>query len=170
MHDATKQMVDGLKQAMAAERTGYEFYILAAKNTQDPEGKATFEQLAQEEREHFDFLRAHYKSLLEHGTLADGVTLSDHRPLKGDSPIFSASLRDRLKGAHFEMSALAIAVQLELNGIKHYSEQAKNAASPEARRFFEDLVAWENGHYEALLRQQQLLQEDYWRENGFDPF
>jgi rubrerythrin len=170
MDEATRQMLEGLKQAMAAERTGYEFYALAAKNTQDPEGKATFEQLAQEEREHFDFLRAHYKSLLEQGKLAEGLTLSDHRPIKGDSPIFSKGLRDRLKGAHFEMSALAIAVQLELNGIKHYSEQAKTAASPQARKFYEDLVAWENGHYEALLRQQQLLQEDYWAQNGFEPF
>ena len=32
------------------------------------------------------------------------------------------------------------------------------------------LVAWESGHYDALIRQQQMLQEDYWRENGFDPF
>lgn len=170
MDEATRQMADGLRQAMAAERTGYEFYTLAAKTTQDLEGKATFEHLAQEEQEHFEFLRTHYKALTEHGKLAEGVKLSQKRSVKGDSPIFSASLRERLKGAHFEMSALAIAVQLELNGIKHYTEQAKAAPTPEARKFYEELVAWENGHYEALLRQQQLLQEDYWRDNGFEPF
>jgi rubrerythrin len=170
MDEATRQMAEGLREAMQAERTGYEFYMLAAKNTEDPEGKATFEQLAKEEREHFEFLRSHYKALLETGKLAEGVTLTDHAPLRGDSPIFSQALRDRLKGAHFEMSALAIAVQLELNGIRHYTEQASRAALPEARAFFQQLVDWENSHYEALLQQQQLLQEDYWRDNAFEPF
>jgi rubrerythrin len=170
MDEATKEMAEGLRQAMLAERTGYEFYTLAAKTTQDAEGKATFEQLASEEQEHFEFLSTHYKSLVSKGTLAQGVTLSDRKHTNADSAIFSKSLRDRIKGAHFEMSALAIAVQLELNGIKHYSEQAKKAKLPEARKFYEDLVAWESSHYEALLKQQQMLQEDYWRENGFDPF
>jgi rubrerythrin len=114
-------------------------------------------------------LKTHYRSLLDKGTLAEGVTLSDHRR-DTTSPIFSKALRDRIKGAHFEMSALTIAVQLELNGIKHYSEQAKKATLPAARKFYEDLVGWENSHYESLLKQQQMLQEDYWRENGFDPF
>ncbi|MBI5536678.1 MAG: ferritin family protein [Deltaproteobacteria bacterium] len=170
MDDAIKEMTEGLRQAMLAERTGFEFYTLAAKTTQDPDGKATFEQLAREEQEHFEFLSTHYKSLVSKGTLAEGVTLSDRKHTQADAAIFSKSLRERIKGAHFEMSALAIAVQLELNGIKHYSEQAKKASLPAARKFFEDLVAWESGHYDALIRQQQMLQEDYWRENGFDPF
>ena len=170
MDAAIKEVADGLRAAMQAERIGYEFYKMAARSTSDPAGKATFEQLAREEQEHFDFLRKHYRSLIDNGSLADGVTLGDHPPLTGDSPIFGPSLRERIKTAHFEMSALAIAAQLELNGLQHYREQARKAPLPQARKFFEELAAWESSHYEAMLRQQQLLQDEYWSEAGFDPF
>lgn len=170
MNDAIKEMAEGLRKAMLAERTGYEFYMNAARTTKDPDGKETFEKLAHEEQEHFDFLRKHYVSLMEKGTFATGVTLGDQKHTTADTPIFSSQLRDRIKGAHFEMSALAVAVQLELNGINHYKALAAKASTPEAKKFFEELVDWESGHYDALLRQQQLLQEDYWNEAGFQPF
>jgi rubrerythrin len=68
------------------------------------------------------------------------------------------------------MSALAIAVQLELNAIKHYSEQAEKATRPEVKKLFAELAAWEKGHYAAMLRQQEALQDDYWAASGFAPF
>lgn len=170
MSEAIKEMADGLRKAMLAERTGYEFYKMAARNTQDADGKATFEHLAAEEQEHFEFLRKHYASLTEKGEWATGVKLGAQKPTTAEAPIFSAQLHDRIKAAHFEMSALAVAVQLELNGINHYKMMAEKASSPDAKKFFQELVVWETGHYDALIKQQQLLQEDYWNAAGFEPF
>ncbi|HEY3447365.1 MAG TPA: ferritin family protein [Myxococcales bacterium] len=170
MDAKTHELVAGLRAAMQGERTGYEFYKMAAAHTKDPEGKKTFEALAAEEQSHFDFLRKHYLSLHETGQLSKDARLGKAHELAGEHPIFSADLKSRIKGAHFEMSALAIAAQLELNGINHYREQAARAQSPEARKLFQDLVEWESGHYEAFIRQQQELQEAYWGEAGFSPF
>ncbi len=169
MDAAMKQMIDGLKEAMQAERTGHTFYAMAAMNTSDPTGKEVFDQLAREEMEHFTFLASHYRSLLEHG-VPSNARLPSHPTVSPDSPIFSAALRERIKDAHFEMSAISIAVQLELNAINHYREQARRATMPEVQKFFEELAVWETSHYEAFLRQQQSLQEDYWRSAGFDRF
>ena len=170
MDAKVKELVDALRAAMQGERTGYEFYKMAATSTKDPSGKKVFEQLASEEQTHFDFLSKHYKALLEKGELAKGLSLGKAGKIAVDHPIFSADLKARIKGAHFEMSALAIAAQLELNGINHYREQAARAHSPEARKFFQELVDWESGHYDAFVRQQQELQEAYWNEAGFSPF
>ena len=169
MADDLKEMLAGLRAAMQAERTGEQFYRAAAERTLDPLGREVFAHLAEEEAEHFRFLKAHYQAIGETGQLAD-VALGKGAQLGDESPIFSPGFRQRIREAHFEMSALAIAVQLELNGIRHYQEQARAAKAPAARKFFEDLAHWESGHYDALLRQQKLLEEEYWREQGFEPF
>ncbi len=170
MDQSTKDMLQGLRTAMQAERTGHEFYKMAAKTTQDPTAREVFEHLATEEQEHFEFLATHYRSLLDKGTLSEDAKLDPSHALHADAPIFSSSIKGRLKQAHFEMSALAVAVQLELNGINHYREQASKASSPEAKGFYNELVAWETKHYSALIKQQQDLQEAYWAEAGFEPF
>lgn len=170
MDEKTKELADGLRQALLAERAGSDFYKLAAEQTQDPEGRKVFEMLAAEESSHFDYLRRHYQSVVETGSLAKGVTLSEAHQLATDHPIFSPALVARLKEAHFEMSALAIAVQLELNAVTHYRRMAERAATQEARQLFEELVEWESGHYDAFFKQQQLLLEQYFAEAGFAPF
>jgi len=170
MDTKNQELLEGIRAAMIAERTGREFYRMAAEHTQDLSGRQVFAQLADEEQLHFDYLAKHYRSLTEKGELAKGVTLGQAHELASENPIFSAAFKSRLKDAHFEMSALAIAVQLELNGINHYRAQAAKAKTPEARKLFEELVEWEKGHYDAFVRQQQELQEAYWNEAGFAPF
>jgi rubrerythrin len=163
-------MIDGLKQAMAAEHYGHTFYQMAAGTTEDPTGKQVFEQLAREELMHFEFLAKHYRSLVEKGIPASGVVLGAEPQATASSPIFSDSLRARIKEAHFEMSALAVAVQLELNAVQHYRAEAAKVPIPEVKRFYEQLADWESGHYHAFLAQQQSLQQDYWHANGFERF
>ena len=170
MGTKTTELLGALRAAMQGERTGHEFYKVAAASTKDPQGKKVFKQLAEEELAHFDFLRQHLQSVTEKGELASGLTLGEAHALATDHPIFSADFKRRIKEAHFEMSALAIAVQLELNAINLYREQAAKAPHAEARKLFESLVEWESGHYDALIRQQQELQEAYWNEAGFAPF
>lgn len=170
MDESTKKLLEGLREAMRAERHGHTFYKTAAMNTEDPRGKEVFEQLAREELEHFEFLASHFKSLAENGRLAPEAKLTGHAEVDPGSPIFSDQLKERIKDAHFEMSAIAIAVQLELNAINRYRELAAKAEMPEVKRFFEELANWESSHYKAFLHQQQLLQDDYWTASGFARF
>ncbi len=165
-----KDLVEGLKAAMLAERTGHEFYKMAAASTKDANGRQVFERLAAEEQSHFEFLRKHFESLLEKGELDKGARLGEAHALPSEHPIFSKDLTSRIRQAHFEMSALAIAVQLELSSINHYREQAARTTLPEAKKFFQELIEWESSHYEAFVRQQQELQETYWAEARFSPF
>ncbi len=170
MDESKKELLAGIREAMQAERHGHTFYKTAAMNTVDPKGKEVFEQLAREELEHFEFLSAHYKSVVESGTISKDAKLTGHAEVDPESPIFSEQLRERIKDAHFEMSAMAIAVQLELNAINRYRQLAAKATIPEVKKFFEELANWESSHYRAFLNQQQTLQDDYWSASGFSPF
>ncbi|MFC1888499.1 ferritin family protein [Thermodesulfobacteriota bacterium] len=170
MESSGSSIADGLFKAIQAEGDGYHFYLMAAGSTDDPKGQKIFETLAGEELEHQRFLKAQYMSYLKTGGPDINVRLGQRANLYGESPIFSEALRDRVKDAHFEMSALSIGIQLELAASKFYKDQAEAASELAVKTFFLELAEWETGHYEVLLRQQEALKEDYWTDAGFSPF
>lgn len=169
MDDATKRIADGLKRAIQTELDGYHFFKMAAATTQDPKGREVFEALAAEELEHEAFLRHQYDHVVRFGTFDRTSRLTQRVNLDGDDPIFSPALRERIRDANFEMSALSIGIQLELQARRYYEEQAAATGDPAVREFFEHLAAWEGRHYDALLRQQESLREDFWNASGFSP-
>ncbi|MBN1426359.1 ferritin family protein [Candidatus Fermentibacteria bacterium] len=170
MNDSLKLVTEGLLKAMKAEHDGHYFYLSAAKNTEDPQGKSVFEMLADEEREHMEFLRAQYASYMETGHADTTVSLRMKKQLTGESPIFSSAIKKNIKQAHYEMSALSIGIMLEQNSVSFYEAQARAVDDAEARDLYTQLADWERGHLHALIQQENALKVDYWREAGFEPF
>lgn len=170
MEDKSKILAEGLLKAIKAERHGHSFYMMAANSTEDPKGKKVFEELAHEELHHMHFLRKHYDSVLKTGMLDQSAKLGQRADLSGMSPIFSDNLRARIKDANFEMTSLSIGIQLEYDAMNFYRSQSEVADDPEVKEFYTELAEWESGHYQALLRQQEELKEDYWSAGGFAPF
>ncbi len=168
--EQAKAIAKHLFQAIKAESDGEQFYLMVAGSTQDPKGREVFTQLADEERRHQHYLKAQYQALKETGQVDKTAKLGQQLDLAGPSPIFSDALRARAKDAHLEMSALSIGIQQELSAVTFYQAAAKEADEPSVKAFFEELAEWESGHYNALLRQQELLQDDYWSGAGFSPF
>jgi rubrerythrin len=169
MNDATKRMTDGLAKAMQAENEGRHFYLMAAQSTQDLQGRQTFERLADEELDHFNFLKAQHAALTKTGQVDDAVHLGP-KQFTGEHPIFSAELKRRIGAAHYEMTALSIGAQLELAAVGFYRAEAEIATDPKIKAFYQQLVAWELGHLQALQRELDSLKEDYWHEGKFEPF
>ena len=167
---SVEQLAAGLQAAMRAEHQGYHFYTMAMKTTEDEKGRDIFSQLAEEEKEHLAFLRKQYKSIVETGLPNTTVDLGKPLDLSGASPIFSDRIRARLGSAHFEMTALSVGIQLELDAVRVYTRFADDAAVPAVEKFYRELAEWERGHYKALLAQEESLKEDYWSGNGFAPF
>jgi rubrerythrin len=170
MNDSMERIGQALLDAMRAEHEGQHFYMMAAATTQDPKGKEIFEQLAREELEHAHFLRDQYRSLRETGAVDASRKLGTPIALGGGSPIFSDAIRDRLQDAQFEMTALAVAAQLELDAQRFYNDQAQATGDVAIKTFFLELAEWEAGHHRALTAQQDSLKEEYWAKSGFAPF
>lgn len=164
------QLVVGVLDAMRAEHEGFHFYSMAAKNTPDEKGKEIFNQLADDERNHLEFLKSHYIAMRANGKPDPNAELGPITEYSGPSPIFSDGIKSRIKDAHFEMTALSIGIQLELDAVKHYTKLSEQADDATAKAFFRELADWERGHYQALLVQQEALKEEYWAGNVFAPF
>ena len=165
-----KKMAEILLAALRAELEGRHFFLMAAHSSKDPKGKKVFEVLAQEEADHHDYLEKQYKAVLETGKPDPSLSLSEKNDLSGSSPIFSDAIRSRLGEAHFEMTALAIGIQLEMSAMAFYKKAAEEAVDPTLKKLFQELSDWESGHYHGLLAQQENLKEDYWSSAGFTPF
>lgn len=163
-------LAEALGKAIENERYGRHFYRMAARTTEDEQGRETFETLASEEEQHEDYLMAHLKALRETGALDPAASLGKPAGLKGPNPIFSDALRGRVTNAHFEMAALGIGVQVELDSVRFYEGMAERASTESEKKLFSDLADWESGHYHALLAQQESLKEAYWQAGGFAPF
>lgn len=170
MSSDTENLADSLRKAAMAELEGHNFYMMAANTTTDQKGKEVFTLLAREEMDHFKFLKTHYESVQESGKLSKTAKLGARSGFDDAWPIFSAELKRRAGEAHYEMTALAVGIQLEQDAMKFYSEQSQKVADPVAQNFFQELAEWEKGHYNALLKQQESLKHDYWEGAGFEPF
>jgi len=59
--------LDALKLAMDFELQGYEAYVKAGQETDDPKGKKVFEFLAKQENSHYVFLQKTYDYLTSKG-------------------------------------------------------------------------------------------------------
>lgn len=168
--EGQKRIEEGLVKAMQAEHEGRYFYLMAADTTTDPQGREVFQRLAAEEQEHYEFLSAQLQAIRETGKPNSGLKLGKPADLSGPSSIFSADLKKRIKEAHYEMTALSVAAQLELDASRFYKEQSELSDDLVVKTFYEGLAEWETGHYRALLAQQETLKEDYWSAGGFAPF
>jgi len=169
MMGETERIIDSLKKAMQAEVDGHNFYKMAASSTSDETGKETFNSLAEDEVEHFKFLKLQYDSFIASGKPDTEARLIKPADL-AESPIFSENFKDRLKDAHYEMTALAIGVQLELSSIQFYKSESEKAQDATVKKFYKELADWETEHHRRLLKQQQELTEDYWQAGNFYPF
>jgi len=167
---AKEQILQALKQAIQAELEGHHFYLMAARTTQDPKGREVFEQLAEDEMTHMEHLRAQHRAVQASGAPDGALSLGAPTTLRGESPIFTEGLKARAGEAHFEMTALSVGIQLELQAEQFYRAQALGCGDDGLARFWSELADWESSHYHLLLKQQEYLREDYWNDNSFSPF
>jgi rubrerythrin len=169
MAEKINDILKGLKEAMEAELTGYNFYKNAAKNTSDDDGKETFSTMAEEEMGHFNFLRHQYSHVLKNGEHDLSRKLTKKGFKNVDSPIFSNEIRKRIKDAHFEVSALTIGMKLELDAMNFYRLRAQEAKDDAVKKFYNELADWEEEHYRTFSKALEGLKELYFEANNFVP-
>jgi rubrerythrin len=160
--------IEGLKTALQTELNGIEFYRIAAQTTEDTKGKKAFQMLADDEVKHFNALQQQYSALIENNGWQK-LDLGKMPEFPDESPIFSKELKERIKGKHFEVTALSIGALLESNSIDFYRKMKEASDDPTAREMYGQLQQWEEKHLQAITRQLNIIKEDYWAEQGFSP-
>lgn len=161
--------LEGLKIALQTELNGVVFYKVAAEKTEDTKGREVFRMLAEDETKHFNELKRQHDSLIGSARWVQPISLSQTSVFEVTNPIFSEEFKKHLKDRHFEMSALSIGALLETNSVDFYRKMKEEIDDAIAKDLFAQLQKWEESHLEAIVRQLDLLKEEYWAQAQFTP-
>ena len=81
----------------------------------------------------------------------------------GDSADLVVAFNEQVLLHRHRLNALAKGAIILLD------DQWEKHEDPDVKAFYGQLVDWEQGHYNALLKQHEALKEDYWSGGGFSP-
>jgi rubrerythrin len=158
-----------LQMAIQTEIDGYNFYQRFSERTEDPNARAMFERLAEDEVVHLELLRNTRAMLQDSGQWADykGLPLE----LIEGSPIFSRERVEQNVVAYTsDLSALRMAYLIERDAVDFYTRAAQQTGDPNGKRMFLDLVKMEQSHLDLLEGEYNFLRGEFQTAMGFSPF
>jgi len=147
---------DALRIAIATERSGLTFYSRAAKLARDSRGRAVFDRLAAEEREHLGKLESRYKQLI-----ADDPSLEAQPTFlffKGAvNGLFAAGAEELTKKGMADRQALTIGIRCERASHRFFKRYGERFEESEGKRIFLEFADEEREHFELLVREYRSL-------------
>lgn len=163
--------IEMLKLAIMAEQDGYHHYLTASAIATDKKAQDVFKALAEDEELHRQTLLNGLDAYRQNKKWdTDTIEGKSKVPTAGKSPIFSEEFVKRIKGKHYEMSALSIGILLEQSSIDFYGKMKSTTKDPKLKSLLTILVVWEKKHLEALVKQHNLFMNAYWEKAHFQPF
>ena len=147
----TKERLDALEVALNNEMRERAFYHQNAQRTKNPLGKAMFQQIGDEELEHYERLKELHQKWQEQGKWPPTV------PLKVKDTVIKDVLKDVLKkvqelpeGDDDDLQAVRAAIDFEAKGTKYYGNLRDSSTDPKEKQFFDLLANIEQEHYLSL--------------------
>ncbi len=146
---------DALRIAIATERSGLEFYTRASAITRDARGRAIFEKLAEEEKEHLSTLEARYKHLLDRDPQLES------RPtflfFKGAANGLFSEGAERLTRGVNDQQAYLIGIRCERGSHRFFKRYGEKFEDSEGKQVFLEFAQEERQHLELLIREYKSL-------------
>jgi rubrerythrin len=153
-----KGRLDTLEVALSNEMREREFYLKHAERTRNPVGKAMFQQIADEELEHYERLKELHEKWEKKEKWPETV------PLKVKDTIVKDVLKDAIKKVDTlpekdddDLQAIQIAVDFEAKGASRYTQLRDEVADPKEKEFFDLLAKIEHEHYLSLKDTEEYL-------------
>ena len=157
-----KKRLEIIKTAMHIEAEGEKFYKEAANKTKDPTGKAFFEVLAQDEREHKRVFGEIYVSLNEEKKWTPLKAPLTKRDIKS-SPIFDKKEAGGIKADLEDIRAIEIGIEKEKKSLDFYKNALEHFSEKDAKELLLRLIEIEEGHLRLLKGELDAVQgSGYW--------
>jgi rubrerythrin len=129
-----KERFSALEVALNNEMREREFYLKNAKRTKNPLGRKMFQQIGDEELEHYERLKQLHEKWEKQGKWPETV------PLKVKDTVVKDD----------DLEAVRTAIDFEAKGAKLYAELRDAVSDPQEKEFFDLLTRIENEHYLSL--------------------
>ncbi len=161
-------LMDAIKTGLKGEMDSVTVYTEAAERSRG-DIAGFFSELADDEKRHYNWLLQYYREL-SGGTTPQNNLAHEIAGIQGHGPIVTESFVKRIGENQHLVTAIASAVLLELNAVKHYRAAAEKTSVASLKEFFGVLAAWEQKHYEDLLKIQEESRSAWFDAQRFEPF
>lgn len=159
-------ILDIIRRAYQLEVDGYTFYSMTAERAPKPALQKLFTQLAQDERQHQEYLREVAGSYRQKGKATFDLPGTTPDLSAFTNAVFTEQLRKEAEDAEFEAGVLSVAMTIESNAITHYNGAARSAGDDQIRTFYQFLGVWERQHLIALQNAYKAVRTDFWTKSG----
>jgi len=153
-----KERLNALEVALNNEMREREFYLKNAKRTKNALGKKMFQQIGDDELEHYQRLKELNQKWTKKEKWPETV------PLKVNQTVVKDILLDFLKKADEksqsdtdDLEAVRTAIDFEAKGAKFYADLRDGVTNPREKEFFGLLATIENEHYLSLKDTEEYL-------------
>jgi rubrerythrin len=146
-----KERLNALEVALNNETREREFYLKNAKRTKNPLGKKMFQQIGDDELEHYERLKQLHQKWVKQEKWPETVPLKvKNTVVKDILNEFLNKADEKSKGDANDLEAVRIALEFEAKGAKFYAEIRDSVTHPKEKEFFDLLSKMENEHYLSL--------------------
>jgi rubrerythrin len=146
-----KERLNALEVALNNEMRERDFYLKNARRTKNPLGKKMFQQIGDEELEHYERLKQLHAKWEKQEKWPETV------PLRVKETIVKDILVDLIKkvdeasaGDDDDLEAVRTAIDFEAKGAKYYADLRDAVSDTREKEFFGLLARIENEHYLSL--------------------
>jgi rubrerythrin len=148
-----------LESAMRIEQEGRQFYLKAARTTEDKKGQETFATLANDEQKHYDLIKRQHTALTSEGKWVGSPNI---KPVDIDlgKPLFPRSieaLKKTFTATSSDWDALLFGLDIEIKSYDLYRKAASQIDDPVGKQMFEFLAEQERSHFDVLMMRYDAL-------------
>lgn len=153
-----EKRLNALNVALQNETNEREFYLQQAGRTGNPLGKAMFEQIADEELEHYERLKQLHDRWLKEEKWPETLPLKvKETSVKDVLKNVLKSVKQMAAGNADDMEALRTAIDFEAKGTAFYARLRDEVTDPQEKAFFDLLSRIEHEHFSSLKDTEQFL-------------
>jgi rubrerythrin len=146
-----KERLSALEVALNNEMREREFYLKNANRTKNPLGKKMFQQIGDDELEHYERLKQLHQKWSKQEKWPETVPLKVKDTIVKDILLeFVKRVDETNKGDANDLEAVQTALDFEAKGAKFYAELRDSVTNPKEKEFFGLLSKMENEHYLSL--------------------
>ena len=154
----TQGRIDALQVALTNEMREREFYLKNAQRTKNPVGKRMFQQIGDEELEHYERLKQLHTEWTKAGRWPESLPLLVSKTVVKD--VLLGVLKSVDTGAEkdaTDLEAIRTAIEFEEKGTNYYENLRDQVTDRKEKAFFDLLSKIEREHYLSLKEAEEYL-------------
>jgi|Deesub1362A_J573_1020465.scaffolds.fasta_scaffold00093_82 rubrerythrin len=158
-----EELMQAMIEAFIMEKGTNEFYTQAAAKVTDKEAKRAFEELAQWEKEHMQYIQFLYQAIKdERETLSFENFKNTVKAETVEGAIPVRHLEEKLEEEYSfldNLEALTAALEIEGKAYNFYRKLSETAEDTNTKEFMKDMMQWEHKHMEYLKQLRYRISE-----------